>query len=116
MQAVVERRFPAWRGVLEPAALDRLMLASGGDVRQLLRRLLGAPDQACYALERLPLKQDDEIVDTVIERHRVEFEQMVVQEEYSLLKGIAEGHTADLPRRSDLPTAAGFFDIRAVLN
>lgn len=117
MQAVVERRFPAWREALSPEALDRLMLASGGDVRQLLRRLLlGVLDQAYYALERLPLKADDDIVDTVIERHRVEFEQMVVQEEYPLLRSIAEGNTVDLPKRSDLPTAARFFDIRAVLN
>ena len=114
---VVDKRFPAWRDVITPQALDHLMLASGGDVRQLLRRLLlDTLDQAYYALDRLPLALDDEIIETVVKKHRIEFEQMVVQEEYPLLKTIADGNTVDLPKRSDLPTAARFFDIRAVLN
>jgi hypothetical protein len=117
MRSVVTRRFAEWPRVLREETLDRLMLSSGGDLRQLLRRLLlDVVDQTYYALDRLPLAATDPIVDTVLERHRVEFEQMVVQEEYPLLKGIADGNTLDLPRRSDLPTAARFFDIRAVLN
>ena len=117
MRAVVDRRFAQWPQVLDRAALDRLMLSSGGDMRQLLRRLLlDVVDQAYYAKERLPLHPDDAIIQTVLEKHRVEFEQMVVQEEYPLLKSIADGNTLDLPKRSDLPVAARFFDIRAVLN
>lgn len=117
MRAVVSKRFAQWPQVLASDALDRLMLSSGGDMRQLLRRLLlDVADQAYYAKERLPLQADDLIIQTVLEKHRVEFEQMVVQEEYPLLKGIADGNTLDLPKRSDLPVAARFFDIRAVLN
>lgn len=117
MRRVVEKRFAGWEQLVSRDALDRLMLSSGGDMRQLLRRLLlDVVDQAYYALDRLPLGRDDEIVATVIDKHRVEFEQMVVQEEYPLLKGIADGNIIDLPKRSDLPVAARFFDIRAVLN
>ncbi len=117
MRAVVAKRFAPWPTVLSGEALDHLMLSSGGDIRQLLRRLLlDIVDQAYYATARLPLAVDDAIVATVLEKHRVEFEQMVVQEEYPLLKGIADGNTLDLPKRSDLPVAARFFDIRAVLN
>lgn len=117
MRAVVDKRFADWREVLTAEALDRLMLSSGGDIRQLLRRLLlDVVDQAYYALDRLPLTAGDAIVATVLEKHRVEFEQMVVREEYPLLKGIADRNSLDLPKRSDLPVAARFFDIRAVLN
>lgn len=117
MQRVVEKRFKDWDRVLSRLALDKLMLASGGDLRQLLRRLLlDVVDAAYYALDRLPLADDDEIIDTVIARHRTEFEQMVVQEEYPLLKGIAGDNKVELPKRSDWPSAARFFDIRAVLN
>ena len=86
-------------------------------MRQLLRRfLIDLIDQAYYALDRLPLAKDDPIVTTVIERHRVEFEGLVVRDEYPLLKSIAEGNTVDLKTRdTDLPAAAHFFDIRAVL-
>lgn len=117
MHRVVEKRFKDWDKVLSRLALDKLMLASGGDLRQLLRRfLLDTVDAAYYALDRLPLAADDEIIGTVIARHRSEFEQMVVQEEYPLLKGIADDNQIELAKRSDWPAAARFFDIRAVLN
>ena len=117
MRAVVGKRFAQWAQVLDSEALDRLMLSSGGDMRQLLRRLLlDVVDQAYYAKDRLPLSPRDPIVQTVLDKHRIEFEQMVVQEEYPLLKGIADGNTLELPKRSDLPVAARFFDIRAILN
>ena len=117
MARLVEKRFARCREVLTRGAIDRLVLASGGDVRQLLRRLLlDAVNEAYYALDRLPITAEDEIVATVIDRHRIEFEQMVVREAYPLLAAIAERDTVDLPKRSDLPVAARFFDIRAVLN
>ena len=117
MRSVVEKRFPRWREVIEQAALDRLILASGGDVRQLLRRLLlDALDEAYYAQESLPLKADDPIVETILGRHKVELQSLVVREEFPLLKGIAESNALTLERREDLPVAAFFFNVRAVLN
>ena len=116
MRRVVEKRFAEWEQVLSRQALDRLVLASGGDVRQLLRRfLLDTVDAASYAMDRLPLSATDAILDTVIDKHRIEFEQMVVQDEYPLLKGIANEHKVELPSRNDWTAAARFFDIRAVL-
>lgn len=117
MRQVVERRCPRWRELLSEAALDRLILTSGGDLRQLLRRLLlDTLDEAAFALERLPLSEDDPILYTVVQRHRVEFESLVVQDEYPLLKGIAEQNALDLRHRDELSTVAHFFDVRAVLN
>lgn len=117
MRQVVERRCPRWRELLSEPALDRLILTSGGDLRQLLRRLLlDTLDEAAFALERLPLGEDDPILHTVVQRHRVEFESLVVQDEYPLLKGIAEQNALDLRHRDELSTVAHFFDVRAVLN
>ncbi|HLO93392.1 MAG TPA: hypothetical protein VK195_03680 [Burkholderiaceae bacterium] len=117
MRQVVARRCPRWRELLDEAALDRLIMTSGGDLRQLLRRLLlDTLDEAAFALERLPLRVDDPILDTVVQRHRVEFESLVVQDEYPLLKGIADQNALDLHHRDELSTVAHFFDVRAVLN
>lgn len=117
MESVVAKRFPNWQAVMTQAALDKLIMASGGDIRQLLRRLLlDALDQAYYAPARLPLEASDEIIKTVIDKHRVDFESLVVQDEYPLLKGIAEQNALELRRREDLPVIAHFFDVRALLN
>lgn len=117
MERVVSKRFAAWPSLISRPALQCLMLASGGDLRQLLRRLLlEVLDQAYYALDRLPLAANDAIIATVLETQRVDFEGLVVQEEYPLLKSIGEKNSLDLPRRVDLPVAARFFDVRAVLN
>lgn len=118
LRGVVERRFPCWSEVLKPAALDRLNFESGGDLRQLLRRfLLEVLDDTYFALDRLPLGPDDAIIETVIERHRVEFALLVARDEYPLLKKIADHNTVDLESRgADLPVVARFFDIRAVLS
>jgi len=117
MESVVAKRFADWQTVLTKGALDKLIFASGGDIRQLLRRfLLDALDQAYFAMDRLPLQADDEIIDTVIAKHRVDFESLVVQDEYPLLAGIAQQNALELRRREDLPVIAHFFDIRAVLN
>lgn len=117
MRRVVEKRFSRWAELLTAEALDELALKSGGDLRQLLKRfLLDALDQAYYALERLPLQKDDPIIGITLSRHQVEFESMVTRDEYSLLKSIVEKNWLDLPKREDLPTAARFFEIRALLN
>ncbi|MGR6806461.1 hypothetical protein ACU6VI_09215 [Sphaerotilus natans] len=117
MRRVLEKRFERWVELISPEALDLLALRSGGDLRQLLRRfLLDALDQGYFALDRLPLQADDPIIAMVIDKHRVEFESMVTRDEYALLHGIGAENALDLPKRSDWPTVARFFDIRAVLN
>ncbi len=117
MRQVVERRFPRWRELISEPALDRLILASGGDLRQLLRRLvLDVLDEAYFQQERLPLQAGDAILDVVLERHRAEIGNLVVRNEFPLLQAIAKTHALDLQRREDLPIVAHFFDVRAVLN
>ena len=118
MREVVNRRFSRWNQVLTQDALDHLTFQSGGDLRQLLLRfLIDMLDEAYFALDRLPLAKDDPIIATVVDRHRVEFEGLVVRDEYPLLKTIAEVNSVELQNRdADLPAAARFFDIRAILS
>lgn len=117
MRGVVERRFGDWRLVITEGALDRLILASGGDMRQLLMRLLiDALDAAYFDPQRLPLRADDDIITGVIRRHEREFENLVVRDEFPLLKSIASSHVLSLGSRDDLSVVAHFFDVRAVLN
>ncbi len=117
MRGVVERRFSDWRSVISEGALDRLILASGGDMRQLLRRLLiDALEEAYFQPERLPLQENDDIIASVIRRHEREFENLVVRDEFALLKSIATSNVLSLGSRDDLAVVAHFFDVRAVLN
>jgi hypothetical protein len=117
LRELVTRRFERWPVVLRPEALDRLALVSGGDIRQLLRRLLQyVVDEAFFAQERLPLGADDSILDAVIERHQVELEQLVARDEYAFLADIGERNRIALPSGSALIAAARLLDIRAVMN
>lgn len=117
MRGVVERRFADWRRVISEGALDRLILASGGDLRQLLRRLLiDALEEAYFQPQRLPLQADDDIIAIVIRRHEREFENLVVRDEFPLLKTIATSNALSLGSREDLSVVAHLFDVRAVLN
>lgn len=116
MRDIVKKRCPHWQELLNEDALDKLIAASGGDVRQLLRRfLVDVFDQAYFALGELPLGLQSDILKNILDRHRVDFEQMVVRDEYPLLKLIADQNAVEIQSRNDLPTVARFFDIRAVL-
>lgn len=117
MRNVLEQRYPQWQALLQPAALNRIALASGGDLRQYLIRLLTEIlEQAYYAPDRLPLAENDEIVSTVIARQQGHMRKLVAGDEYPLLKAISESHLAELPERDKLPLIARFFDTHVVLN
>lgn len=117
MEDLVTRRFAAWPQVLSRAALHRLIFESGGDIRQLLRRLLtNVLDRVAFDTARLPLAENDAIIEDVIAAQRTDFRALVVQAEYPLLKAIADKNAIELPRREDTPVLANFFDQRAMLN
>lgn len=118
LEALVTKRFADWQRVISREALRKLCFHSGGDLRQLLRRLLSSTLEhaAFLPTDRLPLQANDDVIQTVLDAHRVDFEDLVVQVEYPLLKSIAERNALELPERSDLPVLAHFFDLRAVLN
>ena len=118
MRRLIEKRVAAWSQVLEADALDRLALASGGDLRHFMQRLVsGVVGQAQFALDRLPLRQDDPIIERVLEENRGETERLTVQSEWPLLADIARTHNAIAKDRLDsLRTLARLFQTRVILN
>ena len=118
MRRLIERRYTDWGQVLEPSALDALALASGGDLRHFMQRLVsGVVGQAQFAMDRLPLKADDAIVKRVLDENRGETERLTVKSEWPLLADIAHSHNAiALDRDGSLRTLARLFDTRVILN
>lgn len=118
MRRVIERRYAAWAQVLDEAALDRLSLASGGDLRHFMQRLVsGAAGQAQFALERLPLGPDDAIIERVLAENRGETERLTVKSEWPMLAEVARTHNAIAGDRGDsLRAMARLFETRVILN
>lgn len=118
MRDLIERRFAAWAGVMTAEALDKLTLASGGDLRHFMQRLVsGVVGQAQFALDRLPLIANDAIIDRVVDENRSETERLTVRSEWPLLSYIAKHHKAIAADRGEsLRTLARLFDTRVVLN
>ena len=118
MRGLIERRFSEWAQVMDAQALDQLILASGGDLRHFMQRLVaGVVGQAQFALDRLPLGPQDAIIKRVIDENRGETERLTVRSEWPLLSYIAKYHKAIATDRGDsLRTLAHLFDTRVVLN
>jgi len=118
MRSLIHRRYPEWARVMRADTLDKLAMASGGDLRHFMQRLVsGVVGKALYALERLPLAADDKLVDQVIEENRGETERLTVKSEWPLLADIARTHNAIAANRGDdLRTLARLFDTRVILN
>lgn len=118
MRGLIARRFSDWAQVMDEQALDLLILASGGDLRHFMQRLVaGVVGQALFALDRLPLGPQDAIIKRVIDENRGETERLTVRSEWPLLSYIAKYHKAIAADRGDsLRTLAHLFDTRVVLN
>jgi len=118
MRSLIERRHAAWAQVLDAEALNALALASGGDLRHFMHRLVsGVAGQALFALNRLPLRADDAIIQRVIHDNRGETERLTVKSEWPLLADIARSHNAiATDRQESLRTLARLLDARVILN
>lgn len=118
MQRLIERRYADWQQVLQAPALDALALASGGDLRHYMQRLVsGVVSKAQFALDRLPLAADDALVQRVIDENRGETERLTVKSEWPLLADIAKTHNAIAQDRGEaLRSMARLFDTRVILN
>ena len=118
MRSLIERRFADWAQVMTPEALDKLTLASGGDLRHFMQRLVfGVVGKAQFALDRLPLNPDAPIINLVIDENRGETERLTVRSEWPLLAYIGRHHKAIAADRGEsLRTLARLFDTRVVLN
>lgn len=118
MRSLISRRYAQWEKVLTPQALDALVMASGGDLRHFMQRLVsGVVGKALFALDRLPLPAQDPVIAQVIDENRGETERLTVKSEWPLLADIAQTHNAIATDRNDsLRTLARLFDTRVILN
>ncbi len=118
MRSLIQRRYPDWEQVMKADTLDKLAMASGGDLRHFMQRLVsGVAGKALYALDRVPLQANDTLVQQVIDENRGETERLTVKSEWPLLADIALTHNAIATNRGDsLRTLARLFDTRVILN
>lgn len=90
------------------AVLDRIAVASGGSIRDLLRMVR----EIILRVERLPA--NDDVVDAAINQIRLE-SVPIADADVVWLARIAETHDATLADGEHLPTLARFFDATLVL-
>jgi hypothetical protein len=103
-----------WTRLMGRASLDRVIEASGGYIRDLLRLL-----QSCLRLadqrDTLPLDRDgDALVELVLADVRSDY-LPIANADVAWLDRVRRTATAQLERRDDLPTLARFFDSHLVL-
>lgn len=117
MRELLDKRLPNWREILTDEGFQRLALLSGGDLRQFIVRLLvDALHFAQYALERLPLKADDPIIEDVASACASEMLQLTVRSEWPLLRTVAERHNILADDRDQIKTLAHLLDTKVILN
>ena len=112
LRKVVAKRFGGWAMVFQSAALDRLAINSGGDLREFFRLI-----RFCLAAVRndsdLPLSTDN--VKKAENEGRREFLPLPA-DHLVWLKRISVSKDIELDEESRLPTLAHFLDVRLVLN
>ena len=91
LQSVVEKRFPSWREVLQEQQLQKLIVASGGNLRVLIQLL----QKLIVKLERylLPLNEDGPVNSALSD---VRNETQLTQDEINWLKTVREKKSAVL--------------------
>ncbi len=112
MRRVIERRHAAWPRLFHQAALDRLAVSSGGDLREyfrLIRHCLPAVrDDA-----QLPLSADAVVHAEISAKAEM---LPIPSDHLTWLKQIAARHETCLQTNADLPVLAHFLDNRLVMN
>ncbi|MGG1947676.1 hypothetical protein AB1286_23250 [Trinickia sp. NRRL B-1857] len=112
LRTVIAKRYPEWEKLFDPAAIDKLAVSSGGDLREFFR-LIRLCLPAVREDSQLPLT-----VAAVKPTENAARNEMlpIPQEHLAWLKRITQTHTTCLEKDADLPTLAQFLDNRLVLN
>ena len=112
LRLVIATRYPTWAKLFAPAAIDKLAMSSGGDLREFFRLI-----RLC-----LPAVRDDAqlplTVDAVKPAENAARNEMlpIPADHLTWLKRITLSHDTCLDKDADLPTLAHFLDNRLVLN
>lgn len=112
MREVVARRCADWQSIFMSETLDRLALASGGDVREFFRMIKNLLNTA---------RNDDDLPFAPASAAQIEEmarrEMMPISADHlAWLKRIARSHQTCLANDEGLPTLAHFLDNRLVMN
>ena len=113
LRRMVSQRYADWAEVLSAAQIDRLALATGGDIRDFFRLIA-----ACLVKARNPklsLPVSDQVLVDVENAMRREM-LPIPDEDKDWLKEIATSHQAELKSMDRLSTLGRYFDTRLVLN
>jgi DNA polymerase III delta prime subunit len=117
MRQLVGKRLPAWQHVFTPEALNKLALLSGGDLRQfILRILIDTLTEAEYALERLPLADNDVIIQNIETACASEMLQLTVRDEWPLLASVSQDNNPIAQNKDQLKTLAHLLEVKVILN
>lgn len=110
LSTIVERRAPRWRELFEEEGqLRRLLLASGGYLRDLFQLLKGC---LRAARSRLPLTNDE--VELVMAQYSNHY-RPISHADAKWLQRIATTHEAELEQLGQLSILASYFDAHLVL-
>ena len=112
LREVITARYPAWKKLFQPAAIDQLALSSGGDLREFFR-LIRLCLPAVRDDSQLPLSA--EAVKTAENAARSEM-LPIPADHLGWLQRISKTHDTCLEKDADLPTLAHFLDNRLVMN
>lgn len=110
LRQVIERREPSWRRLfVDEASLARVILASGGYIRDLFRLL-----RACLLRARRELPLRPESVEIAIADVTNTY-MPITHDDARWLHEVAQTHDAEVSSATDVPTLARYFDDHLVL-
>ncbi len=117
MREILQKRFPRWDQVLTSTALNKLVEASGGDIRHFLLNLIDKTiAKARNSLDQLPMKHTDSAFKEIIRRAQSEYEVLVVDSEIPLIASLAQKNAPRVEEREQLRLLARFFENRCILS
>jgi hypothetical protein len=113
MRTILERRFAGWNEVFSDDQVQRLAIASGGDLREYLYLMSFCLIEAGANRRNLPLADDViEEAENDVRRNMLP----ISDKDKEWLRRIAETHEANFPSIEELPGLARLFDTKLVLN
>jgi hypothetical protein len=113
MERIIDKRYPDWKAIFRPADLQRLALASGGDLRDFFRLIRICLTRAASPDTPLPVGPRVLVhAETLVRNEMLP----LAGEDLEWLKRIAATKDASLDAVKDLPVLARYFETKLVLN